>query len=356
MKTLKQIIFLVSTIFALAVSFSPVTAIPQHDESFSDLDSVIRLLMRRYDLPAASVAVVRNDSIIHVAAFGYTDTVRHKVASTRDRYRIASLSKPVTMIGILTLAAQGKLSLDAKVFGSDGILGNKYGPVPPGSGKESITVRHLLEHTAGWENIPNDPMFSYPGASQRQIISWILAKRPLAAPPGTKYCYSNFGYLLLGRIIEQVSNQPYERFIRRHVLRPCGIRNMRIGANRPRLDEPIYYLLPDEINGSYHLDVQRMDAHGGWIASAEDLARFMIHINRNPTVADIIPSSLMSQFYLGYEHWVHTGSLPGTAAVMIHIDNQHSFVLLSNKRSFDEQFWNDMSQLPVSTILDHRIQ
>lgn len=299
---------------------------------------------------------MRDDRIIYTAAYGVTDTLRHTPTTIRTRFRIASLSKPVTMTGILLLAAHGRLSLDDRVFGEGAILGTDYGPVHRGSGKDLITVRNLLEHKSGWENIPDDPMFSNAGATQRQIIARMLAARPLAAAPGERYSYSNFGYLVLGRVIEKVSGMPYERFIRRHLLRPCRIHRMRVGephGTRPRHDEPSYCLQPHEIGGTYYLDIQRMDAHGGWIASATDVARLMIRIDRNPAVRDIIPDPLASQFYFGFERWIHTGSLPGTAAVMMRIDDRLSFVLLTNRRSDDERFWDDLAQIPAEAIIRH---
>ena len=349
MSTFRHTIQTLITVFAtITCSSGAAAATP-----FPELDSVICTLMRRYELPAASIALMRDDRIIYTAAYGVTDTLRHTPTTIRTRFRIASLSKPVTMAGILLLAAHGRLSLDDRVFGEGAILGTDYGPVPRGSGKDLITVRNLLEHKSGWENIPDDPMFSNAGATQRQIIARMLAARPLSAPAGEKYSYSNFGYLVLGRIIEKVSGMPYGKFIRRHVLRHCGIRRMRIGeahGDKPRHDEPQYCLLPEETGQSYYLDIRRMDSHGGWIASAADVARFMARIDRNPAVGDIIPDSLASQFYFGFERWIHTGSLPGTAAVMIRIDDRYSFVLLSNKRSCDDRFWDDLSQMPIHAI------
>ena len=351
----RHILLAAATAIAACTVLTAVAAKPEVGPPHA-LDSAVLSLMQRYSLPAASVAVVCDDRIVYTAAYGVKDTVTRRAATVRGRYRIASLSKPVTLAGILLLVSQGRLALDDTVFGRDGILGLDYGPVPPHSGKERITVRHLLEHTSGWENVPNDPMFANPGASQRQIIARILAARPLAAAPGERYSYSNFGYLVLGRIIEKVSGMPYDRFIRRHLLRPCGIRRMRTGephGRQPRHDEPEYCLQPHEIGGAYYLDVERMDAHGGWIASATDVARLMIRIDRNPAVSDIIPDSLASQFYFGFERWIHTGSLPGTSAVMMRIDDRLSFVLLSNRRSDDERFWDDLAQIPADAILRH---
>lgn len=351
----RHILRIAATAAAVCITLAAAAA-PGRIEPPRGLDSAVRSLMQRYDLPAVSVAVVCDDRIVCTAAYGVKDTVTRRAATVRDRYRIASLSKPVTLAGILLLAAQGRLSLDDTVFGRDGILGLDYGPVPSGSGKERITVRHLLEHRGGWENIPDDPMFANAGATQRQIIARMLAARPLAAAPGERYSYSNFGYLVLGRVIEKVSGMPYERFIRRHLLRPCRIHRMRVGephGARPRHDEPSYCLQPHEIGGTYYLDIQRMDAHGGWIASATDVARLMIRIDRNPAARDIIPDPLASQFYFGFERWIHTGSLPGTAAVMMRIDDRLSFVLLTNRRSDDERFWDDLAQIPAEAIMRH---
>ena len=219
MSTFRHTIQALITVFATITCSSGAAAATPYPE----LDSVICTLMRRYDLPAASIALMRDDRIIYTAAYGVTDTLRHTPTTIRTRFRIASLSKPVTMAGILLLAAQGRLSLDDRVFGEGAILGTDYGPVPRGSGKDLITVRNLLEHKSGWENIPDDPMFSNAGATQRQIIARMLAARPLSAPAGEKYSYSNFGYLVLGRIIEKVSGMPYGKpFVLLHNHRGYG--------------------------------------------------------------------------------------------------------------------------------------
>jgi hypothetical protein len=90
------------------------------------------------------------------------------------------------------------------------------------------------------------------------------------------------------------------------------------------------------------MDVSRMDSHGGWIASATDLARFIAHIDRTATIPDIVDTTLTAQTYMNNTCWNHSGSLPGTATFLERMDDTFSFVILINKRSADSNFWVDV--------------
>src|SRR4029079_11605684 len=126
-----------------------------------------------------------------------------------------------------------------------GVLGTTYGHTPYGTNIEKITVQNLLEHTGGgWTTDNQDPMFSHPEMNQKQLISWVLDNRPLDNAPGTHYAYSNFGYCLLGRIIEKVTGQSYAGYVQQAVLGPCGISDMAIAGNTEadrRSSEVRYY-------------------------------------------------------------------------------------------------------------------
>ena len=316
-------------------------------------DEVIEELRSTYHLPCVTVAVVKNEQLVYVHAYGYQDTLNHVPAVNENLFRIASISKPITQAAILKLVDEGRLSLDDKVFGAGSVLGDDFGPVPAGSGKDEITVRHLLEHKGGWQNEPNDPMFSYDDLGQHELIRELLAHRPLATAPGANYYYSNFGYLILGRVIEKVTGMPYAQFVRKALLRPCGIKHMCIGGNTSKervKNEVEYYWEPEDWSSPRPFNVTRMDAHGGWLASAADLARFIVHIDRNPVVPDLISESLLNQTYFGYPSWNHTGSLPGTSTVLMRLDDEYSFVVLSNYRSFKESFWNDFINKTASAV------
>jgi N-acyl-D-amino-acid deacylase len=201
----------------------------------------------------------------------------------------------------MRLVDQGKLRLDDRVFD---LLPHE--PHLPHGGQvdprlKEITIRQLLRHTGGWDrDVSIDPMFhpvriahslgTGPPAEADQIVRFMMGWQ-LDFDPGARHAYSNFGYCLLGRVIERVSGRGYEDHVRRDLLEPLGIRSMSIGATlregrRPR--EVRYYTRRDRTAlavvgerfaakvtrpyGAWHLEA--MDAHGGWIASAIDLVRF----------------------------------------------------------------------------------
>jgi N-acyl-D-amino-acid deacylase len=165
-----------------------------------------------------------------------------------------------------------------------------------------------LQHTGGWDRDKSlDPMGAE-AAEQvasalhvrlpvhpRQIIEVTMGK-PLDFTPGTAFVYSNFGYCVLGRVIEAVSGRPYHGFVSHEILAPLGIRNMRLGKNlfRDRApDEVTYYdskrrtgraISGPEIGKQVPLPygvecIETMDANGGWIASAVDLVRFAVALD-----------------------------------------------------------------------------
>lgn len=296
------------------------------------LDTEIEKVMTRYSIPGLSLAIVKNEKLVYLKAYGFADKESNQPASNDHLWRIASVSKPITAIAILSLVEEGKITLDQKVFGSNGILGNDYGTPPSGANKDLITVQHLLDHNSGWTNVPDDPMFSNNNNSQTQLISGLLANRPLTYSPGSTYYYLNVGYCILGRVIEKVTDMPYSDYVQ-SLMVPVGVTNMKIGGNT--LDDRF----PDEVKyyqsefSPYSMNVTRMDSHGGWIASAKDLARFVVHIDRNSSVPDVISTNLLAQFYFGYLNWVHYGSLPGTSAILSRLDDTFSFVILTNTRT-----------------------
>jgi CubicO group peptidase (beta-lactamase class C family) len=303
------------------------------NEPFTTLDNALAAKMKELAIPAVSLAIVRNERLVYAQSYGYADKETNQEATNTDRYRIASLSKPITAIAILKLSETGSLSLDDAVFGANGILGNDFGAPPVGSDKDKIMVRHLLNHTSGWINSPDDPMFRAGNLTQAQLISDLLANRPLAYTPGTQDEYLNFGYCVLGRVIEKVTGQSYEAYTKA-MLAPMGIADMQIAGNtlEARLPGEVKYYQAEF--SPYSMNVARMDSHGGWVASATDLARFMVRIDRGTHVPDIVSSSLQTMYFRD-NAWVHAGSLPGTSSLLVRSDNTFSFVVLANTRTED---------------------
>lgn len=324
---------------------------------FPEIDRRIDSLQRKYSIPAITVAIVRNDKLVYINCYGEQDSEKHIPTKNSNLFRIASISKPITVVALLKLMQEGKLSMDDKVFGSSSILGDDFGILPENSEWDKITIRHLIEHKSGIHNIPNDPMFHYKGLTNKEIIERIIAERQLSSEPGVESYYSNVGYNILGRVIEKVSGMGYEKYVKQNILKPCCITRMQIAFNtlEERLEDEVIYYQPDEPGWVYSMDVNRMDAHGGWVASATDLARFITHVNRIDIVPDIIKRSWLEQTYLGFEQWTHTGSLPGTATMLTRMNDEFSFVFLANRRSWDENFWKDISACMQDAIKERKV-
>lgn len=317
------------------------------------IDNAVTAFMTTYQIPGVSIAITKNGKLVYLKSYGKMSATDNTPVTDNSLYRIASVSKPITAVGIMKLLEANKLTLDSKIFGTGSILGNDY-PTTQMANLTDITVRHLLHHTVGvWGNDANDPMFKNPAMNHEQLIKWTLDNYPATTGRGT-YRYSNFGYCLLGRIIEKLSGKTYEQFIKDEVLTPCGISNMSIAGNTLSDRKPNEVIYTGQSGYSpYSYNIPRMDSHGGWIASAKDLAKFMIRVDGFSNKPDILqPATITamttrsvpsSNYAAGWgvnnaNHWWHTGSLPGTASEIIRANSGFSWVILCNSRSYSSSF------------------
>jgi D-alanyl-D-alanine carboxypeptidase len=165
-------------------------------------------------VPSASIALVRDGRIVLAKAYGRASP-SIPVARADLPYQIASNSKQFTAMALLMLEDEGKLSLDDKV--------SKH--LPGISGGDTITLRQLLSHTAGLQDYwPQDYLFAamkVPVAPQGIVDRW--AKKPLDYAPGTRYQYSNTGYVVAGLVVEKVAGEPLMAFLKRRIFVPLGM-------------------------------------------------------------------------------------------------------------------------------------
>lgn len=329
------------------------------------IDDQVVQFMNTYNVPALSLAITKDEQLVYAKAYGQADLEAKQAATTQNLFRIASLSKQLTSIAIMRLMDMGKISMQDKVFGLGSILGFDYGTQPYGPGITDITIDELLHHTCGgWSNDDTtypDPMFTNPNMTAQQLISWTLDNIPLEYIPGTNYDYSNFGYCILGRVIEKITDMPYTIAVQSLVLKPSGVTDMKIGGNtlaQRYSNEVKYYGQSGE--NPYIYNITRMDSHGGWIASATDLARVLVHVDGQSgndilspqAITTMTTPSIANQNYAcGWAtngvNWWHTGSLPGTSgeqAITVQAGN-FNFVILTNTRSLDNNYSSDMDQL-----------
>jgi D-alanyl-D-alanine carboxypeptidase len=324
------------------------------------VDDVMTAFMEKYSVPGLSLAITKDERLVYLKAYGRAD---FGALSTKDRFRIASVSKPITSVTIMRLIEQGRLSLDQRVFGAGGVLGTSYGTQPYGPGIASITVDHLLHHTGGgWPNNNTDPMFANPTMSIDQLISWTLDNRPLASTPGSTYAYSNFGYAVLGRVIERVTGTSYPNAVKTLVLEPAGITDMAIAGNTladRQADEVMYFGQSGQ--NPYGMNLSRTDAAGGWIASAASLAKLLVRVDGFGGKPDILSNRTISVMTTGSsanpsyaagwfvdrftsQTWSHGGSLPGTRTEIARTVSRgnYNFVILTNTRSTSSTFLSDL--------------
>lgn len=310
---------------------------------------------KQHEVPGLAVAFTHAGKLVHEAAFGLADRDAGEALTPRHRFRIASVSKPITAVAIFRLIEEGKLRLGDRVLGPDGILGETYGKVESPR-LRAITVDHLLTHTSGgWPNDATDPMFRAGLPEHAALIEATLAYQAPAHDPGTHYAYSNFGYCLLGRVIERVSGEPYAGYVKQTLLAPSGIADMEIAGNTLAERQPPevrYYAGPHE--NAYGMDVRRMDSHGGWIASAASLARFAAAVPsllKPETVSLMTTASPINPAYArGWRvnargnTW-HTGSLPGTATIMVRTTTGLTWAALCNTRSRESELARDLDRV-----------
>lgn len=319
---------------------------------FPALDVSISSLMSSYNIPGIQLAIVNNEKLVYMKSFGMANKEEVENITDNSLFRIASISKPITAIAIFKLAEMGALNIDDLVFGNGALLGTKYGINSYSDDVKQITVRHLLEHTSGWDNDPYDPMFYNISYTHEELISDILDNRPLATQPGSTYYYSNFGYCVLGRIIEEVTGLSYDQFVNENLLNSIGITEMKIAGNTladRQINEVKYY--DQESFSPYIMNVTRMDSHGGWIASTKDLAKFLVHIDRNSSKSDIVSSSYLQELYFSSTNWLFYGSLPGTSTAISRVNDSFGYVIFANTRTLPvDNILNDMNNIMTTEI------
>jgi CubicO group peptidase (beta-lactamase class C family) len=316
-------------------------------------------LLNDYQIPGGQLAISYEGRLVYDRGFGYSNTATQHHVQPNSIFRLASVSKSITSVAIMYLFENGLLELDDKVFGMGGILNDAIYQSAIDPRYYNITVRQLLNHSAGFIFVyPTDPLFQTyniaiamgvtpPTDSIELVIDWTLHNVMLSYTPGTSASYCNFVYAILGKVIEKITSQDYEDFVRNTILLPIDITNMHAGhtlledtlpGEVTYYDYPgaplmtsIYTGIPNSVPaqyGGYNWEI--MTPAGGWVASAHDLCRLLVAVDRFPTRPDILlpttidimtqPSNNWPQYALGWnvtgdDYW-NAGGIQGTATVI----------------------------------------
>ena len=359
--------------------------------AISDLPATVKMeryitnWMARYNIRGASLAIMKDEHLIYCKGFGWADEERNQPAEVGHIYRVASASKLITAVGVMKLCDEGRLSLDDKVFGPEGVL--KHLTDIKDSRCTNITVRHLLNHTAGFSRRMGDPMFriadimkweemdTTPTADE--LIAYQLRQR-LRDRPGGSAQYSNMGYLVLSRVIEVASGKSYEHYLQEHVLWPAGCYDMHIARNYYEERYPMevkYYgndpndriesfdgsgaMRPREYGGN---DIRGLQGAGAWVSSAVEMLRLVASIDGKPGVPDILsPQSVAemrritrkgdyalgwARYYENTQTLVRTGTMSGTCAYIEHTSSGISYAFITNTSNYrGASFTNSLGRM-----------
>ncbi len=362
-------------------------SLPSSFPGSNQFDRLMNELIRKYHIPGASLSITKNGRLVYAKGFGYADLNTKEKMKANHLFRISSVSKPIAAVAVLKLVEQRKLSLDDKVYS---IIGDT--PLPEGrkinSNINKITVRDLLRHSSGQEiynrsgriNSPMQPpisreissLFSIPHPPSFKHVVGYMKTQPLLHPVGKNFKYSNYGYALLGMLVEKITSMPFETYVKKTILSPIDIQCMQFGKtlkSHQISGEVSYYDLPGRKPVNSVIDgessapfpyagryIQGWGAAGAWIASTVDIVKFVNHVDGQRRPSILRPSSIQTMikkqnfpehrrptfwYGLGWRvqkkknghHWYHNGaSNSGAAAIMLRTADGIAWSAHFNKR------------------------
>jgi CubicO group peptidase (beta-lactamase class C family) len=392
---IQKLLFVISILLAEVLTFSTGTGLSNayrspgpilprlsNDMSSSSemmmIDDKVMLFLKAHRVAGASVAVSKDGKLLYAKGFGYASMESLEEVNPNHLFRIASISKLITAVAIFKLIEENKLSLDDKVFGDNGILNDSDFKKIKDKRIKNITVRHLLTHTAGWYFKERyDPLFrSYSIARAMKVgapagirtITRYMLQKPLKASPGSLHCYSNFGYALLGLIIEKKTGSDYEEYVTSQILQPLGINDMMIGKSKRKglyQNEVRYYTQAKTKKGkkvnttrtivepTSDNNIEAIGPAGGWICTAASLLKFVSAIDGFDNRPDILSKQtidLMTQntpsdiWAMGWAYtdrgnnWYRTGSFVGSSTIVVRQNNGITWTILMNTTPYANKY------------------
>lgn len=309
----------------------------------------------QYNRFTGNVLISQGDKIIYKKSLGYADIENHKKNTENSIFSIASVTKPLTAVGIMKLVDDEKLTLETTL--------NTYFPnfIPEHSKK--ITIRHLLNHSSGMQanigRIDDEGNGFMPGKNKISLKELLekFKDTKLNFEPGTGYEYNNFGYTLLAYIIESVSKKSYADYMEQAVFKPANMKNTSADNYKPipkrafphtGLGMPKFKIFRDEINFS------GVKGAGNINSTTGDLFNFLSALENSKLLKPESVHKLYSntqpmgynnsKYGLGWriehkggEKWInHTGLLPGYTSIIGLLPKRDiKIIILTNATSTD---------------------
>ncbi len=243
--------------------------------------------------PGLSAAVAVEGEIIWAGASGLADVENQVPATAESVYRIASISKPIAATAIMQLVEQGQLDLDDPV--------QMWLPAFPEK-EHPVTIRHLLTHTSGIRHYNPGEMDMKEHFNTVVEGIAIFADDPLLFEPGTEYSYSTYAYNMLAGVVESVSGQSFDGYLRQSVWGPAGMRNTHLEHQGPlvphRVRQYVKVDSPELVENAPFADLSIKWAGGGMISTAPDLVRFALAMDARTLIAAATHEEMTTRYRL----------------------------------------------------------
>lgn len=276
-----------------AVATAPLNAQshPAFDRAWAEMRAFYNSTLKAEGIVGSGLMIVRGDSVLGRAAYGLADVASGRAVDSNTIYHWASITKTFTAIAIMQLRDRGLLSLDDPIV--------KYVPelreVHDTFGSiDEITIRHLLSHSAGFRNGTwpwggDKPWHPFEPTRWSQLVA-MMPYTEILFKPGTRFSYSNPGFIYLGRVIEQLSGDDYEVYMEKNVLRPLGM-------NHSYFDRTPYHLLRYRSNNytvtngqlianGLDFDTGITVSNGGLNAPLTDMAKYLKFLVGAPGISE----------------------------------------------------------------------
>lgn len=288
------------------------------------------------DADALSVGIVDGEG----RSYEFTRGGATSSVASDTPFRLASVSKTITATAVLELVDDGKIALEDRPVAS--VLARR-GLSCDVARIDKVRVRDLLAHTSGFDS-GREWFFDEVVRDVDDLVGRFCSVE-LRSPPGTTYRYSNFNYLLLGWLIEDVTGEPYQEAVRELLLEPANLESFRFHVSSELdPDEPRYHLDP----GSNYMEL--LGGAGAWSATSLDVARFIDQLAASERGEGFLSARLWRQMStpsprsgsgvsVGYGFglrlfpdnvWGHTGSIQSIRAAAVHMADGASVAILVN--------------------------
>jgi CubicO group peptidase (beta-lactamase class C family) len=251
-------------------------------QAFPAIDDIFSRYAADKHIPGMVWGIVIDGQLAHVGTFGVQDLSSKTPVSETTAFRIASMTKSFTVLAILRLRDQGKLSLEDPVSKWIPEFANIELPTRDSA---PLTIRQLMSHSAG---LPEDNPWADQqlAASEADLTQWLRRGLPFSTPPGSKYEYSNYAFGLLGRIVGKAAGIPYDQYVQREILAKLHMDSSTFEFSQvPKERRAVgYRLQPD---GTYReeppLPQGAFGAAGGLLTTADDLGKYVaFHLSAWP--------------------------------------------------------------------------